>query len=89
MREPRRLTRTYDQIARLRATAERRAVDRRHRTTTDIAEQFSRIGAEDLSITRTAKSAGGTVEAPGRNVRQKAGPGRAIADEAPGRTGPE
>jgi putative transposase len=82
----RRLTRTYDQIAQLRATAKRRAVDWQHKTTTEIAEMFSRIGVEDLAIRNMVKSARGTVEAPGTNVRQKAGLNRAIAGEAWGRT---
>jgi putative transposase len=82
----RRLTRTYDQIAQLRATAKRRAVDWQHKTTTEIAETFSRIGVEDLAIHNMVKSARGTVEAPGTNVRQKAGLNRAIAGEAWGRT---
>lgn len=82
----RRLARTYDQIAKLRATAKRRAVDWQHKTTTEITETFSRIGVEDLTITNMVKSARGTVEAPGKNVRQKAGLNRAIAGEAWGRT---
>ncbi|MFB7370188.1 RNA-guided endonuclease InsQ/TnpB family protein [Streptomyces sp. NPDC056222] len=82
----RRLTRTYDQIARLRATAKRRVVDWQHKTTTDIAETFSRVGVEDLAITSMVKSARGTAEAPGRNVRQKAALNRAITEEAWGRT---
>ncbi|MFE5946132.1 RNA-guided endonuclease InsQ/TnpB family protein [Streptomyces sp. NPDC056480] len=82
----RRLTRTYDQIARLRATAKRRAVDWQHKITTEIAETFSRIGMEDLAITNMVRSARGTRETPGRNVRQKAGLNRAIAAEAWGRT---
>ncbi|MEK2479335.1 transposase [Streptomyces noursei] len=81
-----RLTRTYDQIAQLRARAKRRAVDWQHKTTTGIAQQFSRAGVEDLKITNMVKSARGTVEAPGKNVRQKAGLNRAIAGEAWGRT---
>ncbi|WP_406861773.1 transposase [Streptomyces sp. HUAS MG47] len=85
-RNSRRLTRTYEQIAQLRATAKRRANDWQHKTTTDIAETFSRIGVEDLAIVHMVKSAQGTVEAPGRHVRQKAGLNRAIAGEAWGRT---
>ncbi|RLU92150.1 transposase [Streptomyces griseocarneus] len=81
-----RLRRTYDQIGRLRAKAKRRAVDWQHKTTTSIAETFSRIGVEDLHIPSMVKSAKGTVESPGRNVRQKAGLNRAIAGEAWGRT---
>ncbi|MDI3419479.1 RNA-guided endonuclease InsQ/TnpB family protein [Streptomyces luteolus] len=81
-----RLKRTYDQIAQLRATAKRRAVDWQHKTTTEIAATFSRIGVEDLTIKNMLKSAKGTVESPGINVRQKAGLNRAIAGEAWGRT---
>ncbi|MFE3221727.1 RNA-guided endonuclease InsQ/TnpB family protein [Streptomyces antimycoticus] len=81
----RRLTRTYDQIARLRATVKRRAVDWQHKTTTEISRTFSRIGVEDLAITNMVKSAKGTLDNPGRNVRQKAGLNRAIAGEAWGR----
>jgi putative transposase len=82
----RRLTHTYGQIAQLRATAKRRAIDWQHKTTTGIAETFSRVGVEDLAITNMVKSAQGTVESPGKNVRQKAGLNRAIAGEAWGRT---
>ncbi|MEU5640309.1 RNA-guided endonuclease InsQ/TnpB family protein [Streptomyces milbemycinicus] len=82
----RRLTRTYDQIAQLRATAKRRAVDWQHKTTTEISRTFSRIGVEDLAITNMVKSAKGTMEQPGKNVRQKSGLNRAIAGEAWGRT---
>ncbi|MFE6685311.1 RNA-guided endonuclease InsQ/TnpB family protein [Streptomyces sp. NPDC057743] len=82
----RRLARTYDQIAQLRARAKRRAVDWQHKVTTELAEVFSRVGVEDLAITNMVKSARGTVGNPGRNVRQKAGLNRAIAGEAWGRT---
>lgn len=85
-RNSNRLTRTYAQIARLRATATRRARDWQHQTTTGLAETFGVIGVEDLTITSMVKSARGTVEDPGKNVRQKAGLNRAIAGEAWGRT---
>ncbi|MFZ3495155.1 RNA-guided endonuclease InsQ/TnpB family protein [Streptomyces sp. 5.8] len=81
-----RLNRTYDQIAQLRATAKRRAIDWQHKTTTGFAREFSRAGVEDLAVTNMVKSAKGTVENPGRNVRQKTGLNRAIAGEAWGRT---
>ncbi|MGW6960972.1 RNA-guided endonuclease InsQ/TnpB family protein [Streptomyces chartreusis] len=82
----RRLARVYNQIAQLRAKAKRRAADWQHKTTTGIAETFSRAGVEDLAITGMVKSVKGTMEAPGRNVRQKAGLDRSIAGEARGRT---
>ncbi|MBB4943760.1 putative transposase [Streptosporangium album] len=81
-----RLTRTYDQIARLRATAKRRAVNWQHQTTTELADTFSVIVVEDLKIANMVRSAKGTIEQPGRNVTQKAGLNRAITGEAWGRT---
>ncbi|MFJ2033638.1 RNA-guided endonuclease InsQ/TnpB family protein [Streptosporangium sp. NPDC087985] len=78
--------RTYDQIARLRAKAKRRAVDWQHQTTTELADAFSVIKVEKLSILNMVKSARGTIEAPGRNVAQKAGLNRSISGEAWGRT---
>ncbi|MEO3870259.1 transposase [Nonomuraea sp. B12E4] len=81
-----RLTRTYDQMARLRATAKCRAVNWQHQTTTELAGTFSVVVVEDLTITNMVRSAKGTIEQPGRNVRQKAGLNRAIAGEAWGRT---
>ncbi|MEU7835444.1 transposase [Nonomuraea sp. NPDC049129] len=78
--------RTYDQIARLRATAKRRAVDWQHRSTTDLARRFSGIVVEDLNITAMMASASGTVRQPGRGVAQKRGLNRSIAGEAWGRT---
>jgi putative transposase len=81
-----RLTRTYDQMARLRATAKRRAVDWQHQTTTELADTFSVVVVEDLKIINMVRSAKGTTERPGRNVRQKAGLNRAITGQAWGRT---
>ncbi|MEU9833379.1 transposase [Streptosporangium sp. NPDC048047] len=81
-----RLIRTYAQIARLRATAKRRAVDWQHQTTTELAEVFSMVVVEDLHITNMVRSAKGTIEQPGRNVAQKAGLNRAITGEGWGRT---
>ncbi|WP_308164890.1 RNA-guided endonuclease InsQ/TnpB family protein [Nonomuraea sediminis] len=78
--------RTYDQIARLRATAKRRAVDWQHQSTTDLARRFSAIVVEDLKITNMMASASGTVEEPGVNVAQKRGLNRSIASQAWGRT---
>ncbi len=82
----RRLARTYDRIARLRAIAKRRAVDWQHQTTTELADTFSVVVVEDLKITNMVRSATGTIEQPGRNVRQKAGLNRAITGQAWGRT---
>ncbi|MET7334126.1 transposase [Nonomuraea sp. NPDC005650] len=81
-----RIIRTYGQIARLRATAKRRAIDWQHQTTTELAGTFSVIKVEDLRITNMVRSAKGTAQAPGHNVAQKAGLNRAISEQAWGRT---
>jgi hypothetical protein len=58
--------RTYDQIARLRAKAKRRAIDWQHRTTIEFADTFVVInignaagpvvsGRGDLGVARSAK----------------------------------
>lgn len=57
-----------------------------HHTTTELADAFSVVVVEDLKITNLIRSAKGTIEQPGRNVRQKAGLNRAITGEAWGRT---
>lgn len=53
-----------------------------HKLTTELAEQHAGIALEDLRIKNMSASASGTVEAPGRNVRQKAGLNRGILDAA-------
>ncbi|MEX5708194.1 transposase, partial [Parafrankia sp. FMc6] len=59
-----------------------READRRkdwvERTSTDLARRFDVIRVEDLRITNMTRSARGTAEQPGRNVRQKAGLNRGI-----------
>jgi putative transposase len=82
----RRLRRTYEQIASLRAKAKRRATDWQHKTTTHLARAYSTVVVEDLDIPRMTKSARGTVGLPGKNVAQKRGLNRSIAQEAWGRT---
>ncbi|GLX18068.1 hypothetical protein Slala02_22320 [Streptomyces lavendulae subsp. lavendulae] len=82
----RRLHRTYDQIAELRAKAKRRALDWQHQTTTTIARAYGTIVVEALTITNMVKSARGTIEEPGKNVARKSGLNRSISQEAWGRT---
>lgn len=77
-----RLRRTYGAIADIRARAARRRADWQHKTTRDLSETYSLIGIEDLKIPNMVRSARGTVEAPGKNVRQKAGLNRSIQAEA-------
>jgi putative transposase len=83
--------------ARLKARARDRRKDWAEKTSTDIAGRFYVIRVEDLYITNMTRSAKGTVEEPGHNVRAKAGLNRGILgsgwgllvrrlqDKAPGR----
>ncbi|GAA2121366.1 RNA-guided endonuclease TnpB family protein [Actinomadura alba] len=65
-------------IGRLKA----REVDRRkdwvEKTSTDLARRFDILRVEDLKIRNMIRSARGTVQAPGKNVRAKAGLNRSI-----------
>jgi putative transposase len=84
-------------IARLRARETDRRKDWAEKTSTGIARRFDVIRVEDLQITNITRSAKGTRENPGRNVRAKAGLNRGILgsgwgllvrrleDKAPGR----
>jgi len=55
-----------------------RRKDWAEKTSTDIARRFDVIRVEDLPIRKMTRSARGTVDAPGRNIRQKAGLNREI-----------
>jgi putative transposase len=84
-------------IARLKARETDRRRDWAEKTSTGIARRFDVIRVEGLQVTNMTRSAKGTRENPGRNVRQKAGLNRGIlrsgwgllvrrlADKAPGR----
>jgi putative transposase len=84
-------------IARLRAREADSRKDWCEKVSTDLARRFDVIRVEDLRIRAMTRSAKGTVEQPGRNVRAKAGLNRGIAasgwgllvrrleDKAPGR----
>jgi transposase len=84
-------------IARVKARESDRRKDWAEKTGTDLARRFDVIAVEDLKIGSMIRSARGTVEAPGRNVRAKAGLNRSIMaagwgrlvrrleDKAPGR----
>ncbi|MFD7324982.1 RNA-guided endonuclease InsQ/TnpB family protein [Streptomyces sp. NPDC059875] len=82
----RRLRRTYDRIQGLRARAKRRHLDWQHQSTTTIAQKYGTVVVEALQITSMVRSAKGTVDQPGKNVAQKSGLNRSIAQEAWGRT---
>jgi putative transposase len=76
-----RLRRTIDRIAALKARQARRRGDWNHKLTTDLAKNHSLVAVENLRVKSMSRSAKGTVEQPGRNVKQKAGLNRSIADQ--------
>lgn len=53
-----------------------------HQVSKRLATGYTLIGLEDLAVAGMTASAAGTVEAPGKNVRQKAGLNRSILDAA-------
>ncbi|MFB9679080.1 RNA-guided endonuclease InsQ/TnpB family protein [Streptosporangium vulgare] len=65
-------------IAKLKAREADRRKDWVEKTSTDLARRFDVIAVEDLKIANMTRSAKGTLEAPGRNIRQKAGLNRGI-----------
>jgi putative transposase len=65
-------------IARLKACETDRRKDWAEKTSTDLARRFDVIRVEDLQIKNMTRSAKGTRENPGRNVRAKAGLNRGI-----------
>ena len=65
-------------IARLKAREGDRRRDWTEKTSTDLARRFDLIRVEDLNVKGMTRSARGTTDAPGRNVRQKAGLNRGI-----------
>ncbi len=52
-----------------------------HKTSTAISENQAMVFVEDLSVRNMSRSAAGTLDQPGRNVRAKAGLNRSILDQ--------
>jgi len=77
-----RRTRTKRQIATLAARETDRRKDWIEQTTTTLVRDYDVICIEALSVKNMVRSAKGTVENPGKNVRQKAGLNRAISAQA-------
>jgi putative transposase len=65
-------------IARLKAREADRRKDWVEKTSTDLARRFDLIRVEDLRVKNMTRSAKGTKDAPGSNVRAKAGLNRGI-----------
>jgi len=52
-----------------------------HKTSTAISQNHAMVCIEDLQVRNMSKSAAGTIEQPGRNVRAKSGLNKAILDQ--------
>lgn len=52
-----------------------------HKTTTIISKNHALVVIEDLKVRNMSRSASGTLEAPGKNVRAKAGLNKSILDQ--------
>jgi putative transposase len=72
-------------VARLRAREADRRRDWIEKTSTDLARRFDLIGVEDLDVRAMTRSARGSLQRPGRNVRHKAGLNRGILASGWGR----
>ncbi|WP_328990966.1 transposase [Kribbella sp. NBC_01245] len=77
-RESKRRARLKLAIARLKARERDRRKNWVEKISTDLARRFDIIRVEDLKIGNMTRSARGTVEEPGRNVRAKAGLNRGV-----------
>jgi transposase len=65
-------------LARLHARNADQRKDWAEKASTDIARRYDTIRIEDLRVANMVRSARGTIESPGRNVRQKSGLNRSI-----------
>ncbi|MHB8246425.1 MAG: RNA-guided endonuclease InsQ/TnpB family protein [Acidimicrobiales bacterium] len=77
-----RRVRTKQQVARLSSREADRRKDWIEKTTTALVRGYDTICVEDLKVKNMTRSARGTVENPGKNVRQKAGLNRSISSKA-------
>lgn len=71
-------------VGRLHHRVSERRAGTLHQITKRLTTQFERVALEDLNVSGMTRSAKGTVEAPGRQVKQKSGLNRSILDVAPG-----
>ena len=81
----RRRERTRIAVARLKARETHRRRDWTEKVSTDLARRFDLICVEGLDVRAMTRSAKGTLERPGRNLRQKAGLNRGILASGWGR----
>jgi putative transposase len=79
-RGSRRRRKAVARVAALHAKVRRQRLDGAHKTALTLVRDYDVIVHEDLRISNMTRSAAGTIEAPGRNVAQKAGLNRSILD---------
>ena len=72
-------------LARLRRREAVRSRNACHRATSRIVRQFGVIAIEQLAVSRMSRSARGTREAPGHNIRAKTGLNRSLLEQSWGR----
>lgn len=73
--------RSYARIAKTRRHIARRRVDAAHKASRTFATTHQVIVIEDLNLKGMTKSAKGTAESPGRNVKAKSGLNRVLAEQ--------
>lgn len=73
--------RAKQKVSRLHAKISNARRDFLHKTTTTISKNHALVCIEDLQIKNMTKSAQGTLESPGRNVKAKTGLNRSILDQ--------
>jgi putative transposase len=73
-REKARISRLHRKIANVRT-------DFLHKATTDISKNHALVVMEDLKVKNMSRSASGSLENPGRNVRAKSGLNKSILDQ--------
>lgn len=74
-----------DRLQRVQSKIRAVRTSRLHEVSSRIARDFDVIAVEKLRLKNMTRSAKGTLAEPGKNIRQKAGLNRALADAAPGR----
>ncbi|WP_051949291.1 RNA-guided endonuclease TnpB family protein [Methylosinus sp. PW1] len=68
-------------VGKIQGKIARQRKDYLHKLSTDIAKSHGVVAMENLKVRNMTASAAGTVEEPGKNVRQKAGLNRSILDQ--------
>ncbi|MDX6878036.1 transposase, partial [Klebsiella pneumoniae] len=73
-KQKRKIQRLHSHIANIRK-------DYLHKVTSEISKNHAMIVIEDLKVSNMSKSAKGTTEQPGRNVKAKSGLNRSILEQ--------